>query len=93
MAAPHDRDVSLLQFRDQAGRLRVVQENDVPGSNHRRQLLSDQRERPRVLAVLGLAQVATVSLEALDLVVNSLRHLEKLGAALDHDPAGVDAST
>ena len=74
MRAPYDRDVPLLQFRDQAGRLRVVQENDVP-------------------AVLGLAQVAAVSLEALDLVVNSLRHLEKLGAALDHDPAGVDAST
>jgi hypothetical protein len=68
-----------------------VQENDVARPYHGRKLRRVLLEHGSVMAMLFLAQRATVPLHAMKMVVEPLRDREELLVALDDQPARVDA--
>ena len=75
----------------QAGRLRVVQHDDVPGAHEREQLLRVPAQHALVVAALARAELAAVAGRAVDPVVDPLRDREELRVALDDEPTRVDA--
>ncbi len=90
VASPDDPGAELYERGDQAGRLRVVDEDDVPAPHGSPQplevLLGDQV----VVRALGGPELATVARRPVETVVETLRDREELGVARDHEPVHVD---
>ena len=91
MAPPHHLAAEMFRVLGQPGGLRVVQHDDVAGAGVRRQRIALRLQRGVVDAVLRLAEFATVTRGAVQVVVQPLRHLEELRVAVDHHPPSVDA--
>ena len=88
--APYDRHAGVLQPRDHARRLGVVQENDVVGLQALGHELRVGRATLVVSRALRVAQRATVAAVAVQTVVQALGDREELGVAGDNHPTGVE---
>jgi hypothetical protein len=68
-----------------------VQDHQVPGTDHHRQLAGGRHERTLVHLACSLVQAATVAGEAVQVVVDSLGDTEELRVARDRQPARVQS--
>ena len=91
VTAPDHGRARFEQGLDQAGRLRVVAEDDIAGAHGPRQLAGARAQRLLVDLPLCITELAAVARRAVEAVVNPLRHLEEGRRPVDHDPARIDA--
>ena len=90
VAAPdHERAVAPSGI-DQPRGLRVVQDHDVPRTYERGKLCRVGSKRPLIDCALTVGQLAAVAIDAVQMIVDSLRDAEEVGACRDHHPTGVD---
>ena len=87
--APDDRHPCLEQPRDHAGRLRIVQQHDVRGTNALRHQLDVVLAAALVGGTLGLAQRTSIACVSVQPVVQALGYAEELGVACDRYPARI----
>ena len=90
MATPDDRHAQRAHVRDQPGRLRVVQHDDVVGPQQRRELIPVGRQRCLVEGALLGPERSAVARYAVQPVVDALADREERSVSTDHQPTSVD---
>jgi hypothetical protein len=91
MAAPDDRRARVAQRGDQAGGLRVVDDDDVAVVHAGDDRLGVLCQRLLVDRPRRIVERPAVAERAVEAVVDALRDGEELGVSVDDEPARVDA--
>lgn len=91
VAPPHHVGAVLDERSDETGRLRAVDEHDVPSPNLGADPSDIRHDRLLVGCSLAWAGLSTVPGRAVETVVDSLRDGEEVRLACDDEPLGLDA--
>jgi hypothetical protein len=90
---PDHNGAELDEGSDQARRLWVVDDDDVPRPDERPNTLEIPLGHAVEARMLRDPELAAVARPAVEAVVDTLRDREELGVALDHEPDGLEAGT
>ena len=77
---------------DKPRRLRIVEDHDVLRMDERHERGAVLGERSLVDRTVRLAQAASLTVDAVKMIVDALGDVEERGSSREHEPAGVDAA-
>src|SRR5437660_6696592 len=84
-------DASRAESRDQACRLRVMEDGDVTGTDDLSESSRVARGGLLILAPVLLGQLRAIRVDSVQQRMDLFGHVEKVGRAFDHNPPLVDA--
>ena len=93
MTTPDDVGALFEERGNEARRLRVVDDHDVPFSYLAADALEVRGERALIDRTLSPSELPSVAGRAVEAVVDSLRHREELGISGDHQPDRLEPDT